>query len=396
MNKFFVFFLLTTAFIFGLSSFTFADQNNSKNNTQNPTVNATYAIGDIIPSPTENYTVIDELGEGMFGKVLAVENSKGQKYAMKTYKTHSDPQLLQHAFTNAEREFVRGQILDCPNIIKSFEFFSHAMTDGQISKNLILQFVDGKPLFLTKRRVIDQEKAFDAAIHFCDAISYAKSLHFIHLDLHEGNVMLTNLGDAMIIDLASFFSLDELIAYVETHITNTDEDSTNEPKEAPGAEQHPQHSPTPQIQAQKYQKTAMKIAAPTAIEHKIEQFFKQHPDLFAKMQEAVRQYKEMRDRPMVMAQMGSSKKQKEETVKENNVSNHPDLTSVYAFYFDAISNICISIIEKSDIDRTDKINLRVEIKKLVWNYREDVEEGKVVPLEFYFDQLVQILKTRAF
>lgn len=347
--------------VIALSSICFADQEGPNSNTTQPTPTEIYVVGDIIESSTTTYKVISELGEGVFGKVFAVENANGQKFAMKTYK--ASPEIRIPLYLDANREFMRGQLLDSPNIIKSFELFPHTLPDQQISNNLILQLVDGKPIFDTKRATFSKETALQAAIHFCEAIDYARSMNFVHLDLHNGNVMLTTSGDVMIIDLASFFTYDEVFKYVETKTTDL---SPTQPAQE-----------SPMVQAQKlYPLEAV------AGNQKLEQFFKMHPRLFARMQEAVRLQKRMPMRQMLK----SSDDGKQATTRTH-------MTPMHSYYFESISNICLSIIEKSNINRDDKINMRVEIKKLVWNFFEDVEEGKSVPLEFYFDQLLNILKT---
>jgi serine/threonine protein kinase len=76
-----------------------------------------------ICSPTECYTITKELGNGAFGRVYAVEDSKGQKFALKTYMIEMEKVFEGHIFLDLEREFSRGQMLDHPNIIRSYDFF---------------------------------------------------------------------------------------------------------------------------------------------------------------------------------------------------------------------------------------------------------------------------------
>lgn len=77
----------------------------------------------VINSTSEQYRIIHLLGSGAFGKVYAVKNSKGARFALKLiqqYQSNSD-----HIFLSAQREFERGQMLNHPHIIKSYEFFTH-------------------------------------------------------------------------------------------------------------------------------------------------------------------------------------------------------------------------------------------------------------------------------
>lgn len=56
-----------------------------------------------------------------------------------------------------------------------------------------------------------------------------------------------------------------------------------------------------------------------------------------------------------------------------------------------MTEICIKLISLSDLPRDEKINLRAEIKKVAWNYQEDVDEGKKIAFENYLEALRVIL-----
>lgn len=159
-------------------------------------------------SSTECYTIIKTLGEGLFGTVYLVVDSKGQRFALKSYKKHENPLFSETLFAIGEREFARGRQLNHPNIIKSFEYF-RCDTLNSVSDNLILQFIEGTKLSKTNKHDLTREQAAKNAINLCNALRYALSLDYLHLDLHENNVMIDDKKEIMVIDLASFFSKDE-------------------------------------------------------------------------------------------------------------------------------------------------------------------------------------------
>jgi len=66
--------------------------------------------------------------------------------------------------------------------------------------------------------------------------------------------------------------------------------------------------------------------------------------------------------------------------------NHP-----LVIYFDTIAEFSFKIIAKSKISREEKMNLHIEIKKLAWNYAEDLEEGKEVFITEYLNKLIETL-----
>lgn len=60
---------------------------------------------------------------------------------------------------------------------------------------------------------------------------------------------------------------------------------------------------------------------------------------------------------------------------------------ILSFYLNNVTEICIDLLSKSDLNREKKINIRAEIKKGVWNYEEDVAGWKISSFQDYFDKL---------
>jgi len=69
-----------------------------------------------------------------------------------------------------------------------------------------------------------------------------------------------------------------------------------------------------------------------------------------------------------------------------------EVFSLLASYFDkTITEACMAILCKSNLDRNEKINMRSSIKKLAWEYVEDVEENQSIWIDEYLDHLVALL-----
>lgn len=165
-----------------------------------------------ICSVKDCYTIYELLGAGAFGTVYKIEDTKHKPLALKTYqynKNHDNSWW--GLLDDAEREFQRGQMLNHPNIVKSFDFFTHYDGNAEMA-NIVLEFVKGKQIGQSED-TIPYMKIKIAARQFIDAVRHAVSHDLMHLDLHGGNVMLTDNNTLKIIDLASFFSVDEVISF---------------------------------------------------------------------------------------------------------------------------------------------------------------------------------------
>jgi serine/threonine protein kinase len=310
------------------------------------------AQADTICSPRECYTVIKKLGEGAYGEVFAVENSQGEPLAIKCYKIHEDNVLAKNRYTDVEREYSRGRVLDHPNIIKSYDLFS-----DQGTNYLVLELVDGKTLHKTRRGDIPRQESLEAAVHFCQAVNYALSLGFFHLDLHEGNAMFSHDSDIKIIDLASFFSLNELFH----HVVEAPEEEASEA--APATSYSDENSTR---------------------REKLQAFFLKNPLLFKQLKELSKK-KRWQCRADVQSSRDSISLEVSDELHIQNI--------ISAHYFGLFSEFLQKIIEKSDFSREERLTLCLEIKKLAWNYSEDVKTLHDAPFETYFLELMDCLDT---
>ncbi len=281
-------------------------------------------IKNSICSPTECYTILDKLGEGVFGEVYSVLDSKGRQFALKSYKIQNDLGFSDSPLGDVEREFNIGQTLDHPNIIKTYDFF----TDDQLAQPisyLVLQYVDGNTLHNTENNKLSKKEAVFAAQQLVDALAYAHSMNYMYLDLHLGNIMLTSEADTMIVDLASFFSYDELFVFFN---------GANEKK-------------------------AMVQKKPLGKrEKKLKQFLSDNPKLAQKLQNI---------NQMVPKSV--------EIDHENEF-----MLTFLVYYFERITEVCNEIIAKSNLSRDEKTEIRIDVKKIAWEYSEDIRDDCNQPL----------------
>lgn len=272
----------------------------------------------IVHAPNEDYFVEKQIGRGAFGVVYAVHDSEGNEFALKKHIPYGYSGITLNFYEDAQREFSIGQLLDHPNIIKSFDWF----TDDDDNDYVLLELVKGKRIHSIQRKSITGEQAITLALQLIDALEYALEAGYIYLDMHSDNMMVTNTFDTKIVDLSSFFSVEELL--------NLSSNSTSSYSSA---------------------------LNPMRIE-KFNRFIAKHQDSFKKVK-----------------------------------SLSKSRTLRYFFYlnFDDYVRLIIKIINKSDMERTEKIDLQAEIKKIDWNFEEDYYECTDFPIEEYLDQLRDVL-----
>ncbi|MEM1283512.1 MAG: protein kinase [Chlamydiota bacterium] len=310
------------------------------------TLNATYAhqVGDQIQSENETYTLIKEMGEGAFGKVFEATDSQNHHYAIKCYKAKLETSSkLFDLLNDVEREYHRGQLFDHPNIIKSYDLFSGNLdSEGEQQYYLILDFVAGKTVYTTKKRTISFDQSLLAAEHLVEGLTHALRRGYLHLDLHLNNVMLDDKSDAVIIDLASFFSWNELVKYA-----NKDSNSSK--------------------------KKAIAVHADLIREKKLDAFFKQHPKILNALKKDT-------------SLLSKSKPENDQRIEDTKLLYHP-------YYFDKITEAVVSIIGKSTLEKEEKLAIRAEVKKLAWSFKEDSEDGLNTSetIDQAIDELLEIL-----
>lgn len=331
---------------------------------------------DKIYSKTECYTIIKQLGEGAFGTVFSVKNSKDEPFAIKSYKVmESDFGPL----ADAEREFSRGQLFNHPNIIKSFDLFSYNFPSNQIRNNLVLELVEGRTLYRTEKGVLSKHEAISAMINFCEALRYALSLNLMHLDLHEDNIMLDNDAKIMVIDLASFYSFDELFNYANSN--DSEITGLSSYREMPIGDSQGFLRKAPKVNGQ-----AQKIPVN---KEKLKQFFQKNPLLLDQLKQNGKLIPKHQPLKQQIKREGSLIQDSSEEFSPTEM----DLIRMHGYYFDSLTEMCINILTKSNMAKMEKINMKAEIKKLAWSYAEDVADGEKIPVDHYLDRLLEVLNS---
>jgi hypothetical protein len=292
MNRYVLFFLFHIAF----SGIIIAEDEDYKCSI--------YTEQNEVYSPTERYTILKTLGEGLFGKVYLVEDPQGVKYALKSYKRHENPLYAESLLALGEREFLCGQFLNHPHIVKTFDYFvSNSSTS--CSDNLLLQYIEGKTVSKINKGYLTKGQAAISSIDLCDTLLYALNLGFIYRDLSEENLMINTQKEIFIIDLAGFFTLEEILS-----------------------------------------------------------ISKGLKDLFPWIESG--------------ALFKLNSKDEERKIHFN--------------YFERICDILVSILCKSNIQRGEKIDLQIQIKKITLNYKEDIEEEVEIPFINYLNNLKDFIK----
>lgn len=315
----------------------------------------------LIYSATETYTILKKMGEGVFGEVFAVKDSKDRRFALKSYK--KNPTLPIYFYTDADREFMRGQLLDHPYIIKSLDLFVFEPAPDVFTNNLILEFVDGETLAATPQDVFSSQKAVEEALHLCHALRYALSQGFMHLDLHRGNVMLNHELEIRVIDLASFFTFEELIqGYYDYEAKKQQND-----------------------EALAAQGSSSSQAKGLAIARKLRDIFEENPELIEALKKADQ-----------IAQRLNQDEQNAVHLTRKTAPYDHYLASVSQYYFKKISAICKSLFDKSDLLEEEKTNLNARIDAFASEYENDLQAGVAPSLEHYLEQLTDFLNQLSF
>lgn len=320
---------------------------------------------EVVCSSTECYTIIKELGRGAFGRVCAVEDSKGRKFALKTYIIDHMEWFAGHIYNDIEREFMRGQQLEHPNIIKSYDFFTSSAEKKEMRSHLVLELVEGRTLYETDQASFSSQEALTHADQFCNALYYAFSQGLMHIDLHPGNIMLSNASEIKIIDLASFASFEEIRRFAA--------DVQENAAEAGAAVVNTSNT---LIMPEAY---GLNVKTAALKQLKLKRFFLRHPHLLSKFRRF------FADQNVRFAASPADRLEEIPTVQS-------EKTIFDEMFIYCVTNICVDIVLKSDFSPDVKDHLCAEIKKIALNHTEDVAEHKESSVDHYLYRVIDILE----
>jgi serine/threonine protein kinase/Tfp pilus assembly protein PilF len=148
-------------------------------------------IGDII----SHYKILEKIGEGGMGVVYKAEDTKLKRLVALKFLP---PEMSLYA--DAKQRFIReaqaAASLDHPNIGTIFE-----INEAQDKIYIAMAFVEGKTL---KEKLssgpLDIQTAIDIVSQIAAGLKHAHARGLVHRDIKPGNIMLTEEGQAKILD----------------------------------------------------------------------------------------------------------------------------------------------------------------------------------------------------
>jgi len=298
------------------------------------------SLGDTVCSPINCYTLEEELGEGAFGKVFLVKDKEENTFAMKWYKErpYEGKDSAFNLLGDAQREFDRGQSLSHPSIVQTYELFSD---DAQENHFLILDFIEGTTLHRTPRKSFSYENCSTTGLQLAEIMFYSYEQGYLYLDMHGDNFMIDTDTNIKLIDLAGFFSFEELELL---------------------------YNKSPQ----------KKGLAKEDCEKKIENQFGPKRGAMIKAF--------LRENPAFSKSFQQKRAQK-------GAQNNLPQRWLLSYWLDRLTEREVDIFMKSNMERDSRLDVREKLKRLAWEYSEDVADGvPTFPMNVYFERLIAILK----
>ena len=162
----------------------------------------------MIGATLDNYRILEKLGAGGQGEVYkAVDTKLGRTVVIKVLPP--DLTVKEANLKRFEREARLASSLDHPNICTIFDLGEagnvHYIAMQSIEGRNVRQLVNGRPLEL--------KSALSITIQVTDALATAHAKGIIHRDIKAGNVMVTDTGQAKVLDFGLAKLLDEDAAH---------------------------------------------------------------------------------------------------------------------------------------------------------------------------------------
>ncbi len=149
----------------------------------------------MVGSKINQYEILEKIGAGGQGTVYKARDTKLDRLVVIKVLP---PELTARTanFTRFAREAQLCSQLDHQNVCTIFDYHE----DNGIFY-IAMQYVEGKNVRqLVNGRPLELKSALSIAIQVCDALAYAHSRNIIHRDIKAGNIMVTDSGQAKILD----------------------------------------------------------------------------------------------------------------------------------------------------------------------------------------------------
>ena len=171
----------------------------------------------MIGSQINQYKIQEKIGSGGQGTVYkALDTKLNRTVVIKVLP----PELTQKTsnFKRFEREAQLCSQLDHPNICTIYDFHE---ANGIFY--IAMQYIRGKNVRqLVSGRPLELKSALSIAIQVTDALAYAHSKNIIHRDIKAGNIMVTETGQAKILDFGLAKLLEDEKAQNERGLDRTE------------------------------------------------------------------------------------------------------------------------------------------------------------------------------
>ncbi len=149
----------------------------------------------MVGSQINQYKILEKIGSGGQGTVYKARDIKLNRTAVIKVLP---PELTSRTanFKRFEREAQLCSQLDHPNICTIYDF-----NEANGVFYIAMQYVEGKNVRqLVNGRPLELRSALSIAVQVTDALAYAHSKNIIHRDIKAGNVMVSENGQAKILD----------------------------------------------------------------------------------------------------------------------------------------------------------------------------------------------------